>query len=176
VKRQSSQNEDPEQIGVDPSEIDAVEPARTPHFTKGYWDRTLNHLNILDSPKVLKLLFHRKRVPRGIESSIHKAAARAGRRVSVYVRGAAVYICDRDKGESSRSQPTRADIKCEVCGLPISPKPGTSKQYVHAGTKHKKSKCQKVLRYAREHGISVDEAKQRRRYRQRLASRGSSDK
>jgi hypothetical protein len=44
----------------------------------------------------------------------------------------------------------------------IDPKPGTSEQYVCAGTKKKKSECQKVWRYAREHGVSIEQAKQRR--------------
>ena len=172
----STQTEDPEQISADPSELDAVNAARTPRFTKGYWDRTLNHLEILESPKILKLLFHRRRVPRGIESSIHKAAARAGRRVSVYVRGPAVYICDRDKRESTRRHPTRSEIHCAVCGKLITPKPGAGKQYVCAGTKKNKSECQKIWRYSREHGISIEEAKLRHHRPRGRARRGSSHK
>lgn len=175
MRHHSTQDEDPEQIGVDPSELDAVNAARTPRFTKGYWDRTLNHLAILESPKILKLLFHRSSAPRGIESSIHKAAARAGRRVSVYLRGSAVYICARETRASTRRSPAPSEIHCAVCNKAITPKPGTGKQYVCAGTKKKKSECQKKWRYAQAHGISIEQAKQRHRPRRRVR-RGLSPK
>ena len=166
MRHHSTQGEDPEQIGVDPSELGAVNAAHAPNFTKGYWDRTLNHLAIL-RPKDLKLLFRRRRVPRGIESSIHKAAARAGRRVSVYVRGPAVYIRDRAERQSTRPAPeaSHAENRCAVCKKLITPKPGAGKQYVCSGTKKKKSECQKTWRYKQENGVSIEEAKQHRRRR-----------
>jgi hypothetical protein len=52
-----------------------------------------------------------------------------------------------------------------VCKKIIKPRPGTSKQYVHAGEGNKKSECQKTARYAREHRITIAEAKARRRRR-----------
>jgi hypothetical protein len=83
-------------------------------------------------------------------------------RVSVFVRPTAVYICK--SGPRDIFLPTKAHSRnqCLVCGAPIYPKPGTGKQFVCAGTKKKKSECQKVLRYSREHGISIERARQLR--------------
>ena len=112
--------------------------------------------------KVVKLTFPSGRVPRGVETSIYAAAGRKRMRVSAFVRGAVLYISDNPCPESKHNRPVLLPIRCEVCGGVIDPKPGTSEQYVCAGTKRKKSECQKVRRYAREHGISIEQAKQRR--------------
>ena len=90
------------------------------------------------------------------------------------MRGSAVYIRDRERRESTRRNPTPSEIYCAVCKKAIAPQPGTGKQFVCAGTKKKKSECQKKWRYAQEHGISIEEAKQR--HRPRRVRRGLSPK
>jgi len=59
--------------------------------------------------------------------------------------------------------PDPRKIRCEVCEKVIDRAGGTARQYVHAGEDNKKSECQKTARYAREHGITIAEAKERRR-------------
>ncbi len=155
MKRQSSYDSEPERSVVDRSEIQAV---HTPRITKGYWDSSVRHLHLLRPDQALKLLFHNGQAPLGVRSSIHMAAARAGLRVSVKVSGALVYmwkVGTRDVTDTALSRPA---IKCRVCGKLIPPLPGTSKQFVCAGVEGRKSRCQKIRRYAREHGISISEA------------------
>ena len=159
MRRQRSHHEEPEWIVADRSEIDALE---APRFSRGYWSRILNFLKILTPEKVVKVPFSSGTVPRGLESSIYAAAARKRMRVSVFVRGAVLYICDNSGPERTQSFPAPHHTHCQVCNAVIDPKPGTSEQYVCAGTKKKKSECQKVWRYAREHGVSIERAKQRR--------------
>jgi hypothetical protein len=90
------------------------------------------------------------------------AAARAGLRVSVKVSGAVVYMWKVGTREVTDTALSRPAIKCKVCGKLIPPLPGTSKQFVCSGVEGQKSECQKTRRYAREHGISIIEAKARR--------------
>ncbi len=143
---------------MDRSEIEAEE---TPHFSKGYWSRTLDYLKILTPEQAMKLHFS-SGVPIGIESSIYSAATRKRLPVSVYVRGPAVYICNNPEPAIKRVLSFPRQIHCRVCHAQIDPRLGTGKQYVCAGTKKKKSECQKIWRYRREHGISIEEAKQSR--------------
>ncbi len=109
---------------------------------------------------MLKLPFHPGRVPKFVEKSIYAAAARKGMQVSVHVRAAAVYICNDSPLEIKASAPAQSETRCEVCHAVICIKPGTGKQYVCAGFR-KKTECQKILRYSREFGISIEEAKRR---------------
>lgn len=67
------------------------------------------------------------------------------------------------------SPASRSPIYCEVCGKPINPLPGTSKQFVCGGDEGRKSRCQKIRRYARERGISIDEARARWQRKEALA-------
>jgi hypothetical protein len=90
------------------------------------------------------------------------AAARSGVRVGVKVTGAVVYLWKVGTRVSTATPSSRPAIKCEVCGKPIPPVPGTSKQFVCGGVEGRKSECQKIRRYFREHGISIVEAKARR--------------
>ena len=154
---------------ADRSEIGASEAFR---FSRGYWSRILNFLKILGPDKVVKLTFHSGRVPHGVESSIYAAAGRKRMRVSAFVRGAVLYISDNSFPESKHNTPVALPIRCEVCSGVIDPKPGTSEQYVCAGTKRKKSECQKVRRYAREHGVSIEQAKQMRSARYEAIRQG----
>lgn len=121
----------------------------------------LNFLKILPPEKALKLLFPNGRMPRGVESSIYAAATRKRMRVRVYVRDPAVYICDNSDPER-RWNLVSFKARCQVCKAAIEHKPGAGKQYVCAGTKKKKSECQKIWRYSREHGIPVEQAIRRR--------------
>jgi hypothetical protein len=155
VKHQSRYESEPERSVADRSEIHAV---HAPHITKGYWDSSIRHLYLLSPNQVLKFFFHSGQAPLGVRSSIHTAAARAGVRVSVKVRGALVYMWKVGTRASTATPPSRPAIMCEVCGKPIPPLPGTSKQFVCGGVEGRKSRCQKVRRRAREHGISISEA------------------
>lgn len=107
------------------------------------------------------LVFRSSQAPRGVRTSIHAAAARAGLRVSVKVSGTVVYLWKVGTRPSTATPPSRPAIKCEVCGKLIDPVPGTSKQFVCGGVEGRKSRCQKIRRYAREHGISIEEARAR---------------
>jgi hypothetical protein len=66
------------------------------------------------------------------------------------------------KRERGASRSSSAALECEACGKRIEPRSGTSKQYVCAGKDGQISECQKIRRYAREHGISVAEVAARR--------------
>ena len=158
MRRQGSRHEDPEWTVADRS---AIESAGTPHFSRGYWGRTLNYLKLLPADKAVKIPFPGG-VPRGVESSICSAAERKRMRVSVFVRPAAVYICRSGRPARDLTPSNPSQNHCQVCGALIDPKPGAGKQYVCAGTRKKKSECQKDLRYSREHGIPVEQARQRR--------------
>ncbi len=129
-----------------------------PHITKGYWDSSMRHLLLLGPNQMLKFFFHSGQAPIGVRSSIHTAAARAGLRVSVKVSGAVVYLWKVGTRVSTATPSSRPAFKCEVCGKPIPPVPGTSKQFVCGGVEGRKSECQRKRRYAREHGISISEA------------------
>ncbi len=146
---------EPERSVVDLSEIEAV---NEPRITKGYWDSAVRHLLLLSSGQALKLMFHDGQAPSGIRSSIHSAAARAGVRVGVKVRGAIVYMWKVGTRPVARPAPPRPPIRCEVCGKPINRRLGTSRQFVCAGNNGQKSRCQKVWRYAREHDVPISEA------------------
>jgi hypothetical protein len=149
------QESEPERSVADRSEVHAV---HAPHITKGYWDSSIRHLHLLSPNQVLKFFFHSGQAPNGVRSSIHIAAARAGIRVSVKVRGAVVYLWKTGTRESTATHLRRQAIVCEVCKKAIIPLPGTSKQFVCGGVEGRKSRCQKIRRHAREHGISISEA------------------
>jgi hypothetical protein len=158
VKRQSKHGSEPEEFIILRSEIEA---ASAPRISKGYWDSSVRHLLLLRPDQVLMLVFRSNQAPRGVRSSIHAAAARAGVRVSVKVSGAVVYLWKVGTRVSTATPSSRPAIKCEVCGKLIPPVPGTSKQFVCGGVEARKSRCQKIRRSARERGISIDEAKAR---------------
>jgi hypothetical protein len=65
-----------------------MKAASAPRISKGYWDASVRHLLLLRPDQVLMLVFRNTQAPRGVRSSIHTAAARAGLRVSVKVSGA----------------------------------------------------------------------------------------
>lgn len=158
MTRRPKYESEPERSVVDLSETEAVSEQR---ITKGYWDSAVRHLFLLSPGQALKFMFHNGHVPSGIRSSIRSAAVRAGLRVSVKVNGSVVYLWKVGTRPSIASSSSRPPIHCEVCGKPISRLPGTSKQFVCSGGEERKSECQKVWRYAREHGVTVEEAKQR---------------
>ncbi len=80
------------------------------------------HLHLLGPNQVLKFFFHSGQAPLGVRSSIHTAAARAGVRVSVKVRGAVVYMWKTGTRESTAIHLRRPAIVCEVCGKAIVPR------------------------------------------------------
>ena len=103
-------------------------------------------------------MFDDGQVPSGIRSSIHSAAARAGVRVGVKVTGSIVYMWKIGTRQASSRKAPCPPIKCEVCGKLINRRTGTSRQFVCAGNDGQQSQCQKVWRYAREHGVPISEA------------------
>lgn len=158
MKRQSKHDSEPERSVIELSEIQAV---HGPRITKGYWDSSVRHLLLLGPNQGLKFMFHDGPAPKEIRSSIHSAAVRAGVRVGVKVSGPLVYLWKVGTRERSPKPPSRPPITCEVCGKPITPRRGTSKQIVCAGIGRQKSRCQKIRRDSREHGISIEEARAR---------------
>ena len=158
MKRQLKQGSDPEEFIILRSEMKADS---APRISKGYWDSSVRHLLLLRPDQVLMLVFRSSQSPRGVRSSVHTAAARVGLRVSVRVSGSVVYLWKVGTRPSTATSSPRPAIQCEVCGKLIPPVPGTTKQFVCAGVEGRKSRCQKIRRYAREHGISIEEAKAR---------------
>ena len=140
-----------------------IPPARPLNLGKGYWDSVVHRVTKIGKDQALELFFSGGRSPIGIKSSIHKAAARVGKRLAILIRGAKAYVWITGDQDPKRSSPPREPILCKVCGKPIvRPRYGGSKQVVHAGKGNRKSECQKTWRYARTHNISVAEAKERR--------------
>lgn len=137
----------------------AIPAARAPNVEKGYWDSKINHMVLLEGTAVMRLSSPGYECISSMRSSIHAAAARAGLRVRVKIRGSCIYawiVGERDEG---RTHPPRAPIHCGVCGREIArPNTGASKQFVCAGNGRQKSDCQKVRRYSQKHGISIAEA------------------
>jgi hypothetical protein len=170
VKLQARENE-PYRDVVDESEIDAIPQKR---LSKGYWASAVEHADLLPPHKALRLFFQAGRLPRGVEASIHSAAAEAGIPVSVHVRGAIVYV--RKTGERTKRRApvtvenTTAEERCKVCNKSVAKKPGVYKQVVCSGNGKEKSDCQKIWRYKQAHpGMTVEEAKvhYHRRHRKR---------
>jgi hypothetical protein len=101
-----------------------------------------------------------------MKSSIHTAAKRAGVRLRVVIREPRIYAWIPGKRPVIINRPNRVPVLCEVCGEEIDrPEVGASKQFVCAGKGNKKSRCQKVRRYAFAHGLPISEAA--KRFRQR---------
>ena len=162
MKHQSRHKSEPDRVAGDRSELHAV---HEPHITKGYWDSSIRHLQLLGPNQLLKFFFYSDQAALRVRSSIHSAAARAGVRVSVKVRGAVVLVWKTGTRDSTATYLPRPAIACEVCKEALVPRPGTTKQFVCGGKGNQKSKCQKVRRCAR--GISIEEAAARLRLRAR---------
>ncbi len=140
----------------------AIPAARALNVEKGYWDSKIQHMVLLEGAEAMQVSSPGYECISSMRSAIHAAAARAGLRVHVEIRGLCIYawiVGERDEG---RTHPPRAPIHCEVCGREIvRPNTGGSKQFVCGGTGRQKSDCQKVRRYSRKHGISIAEAIER---------------
>jgi hypothetical protein len=140
-----------------------IPAARPLHLDKGHWDSVVNSLNEAPKDEVMELFLAGGRAPHSIKSSVHRAALRAGKRVAILIRDLKVYAWITGDRDPKRSSPSREALTCPACDKPITrPKHGGTRQVVHAGEGNKKSECQKTARYAREHGITIAEAKERR--------------
>jgi len=107
--------------------------------------------------------------PYGFRSSIHTAARRAGIRISVAANGPLVRVWRADAPKPGERLPEKPDLHCKVCGKKILPKPGATRQLVHAG-KGNKSECQKIWRSSQAHPeLTIEEAKARYYRRHRRA-------
>ena len=135
-------------------------------FSKGYWDRVVNRLAYLEADDALELVFSPDESITSMKSSIHTAAKRAGVRLRVVIREPRIYAWIPGKRREIINRPKRAPVLCEVCGEEIDrPEVGASKQFVCAGKGNKKSRCQKIRRYAFAHGLPISEAAKRFRLR-----------
>ena len=135
-------------------------------FSKGYWDRVVNRLSHLEVDDVLELSFSPDDSISSMKSAIHTAAKRAGVRLRVVIREPRIYAWIPGKRPVIIRRSKRAPVLCEVCGEEIDrPEVGASKQFVCAGRGNKKSRCQKVRRYAFAHGLPISEAAKRFRRR-----------
>jgi hypothetical protein len=150
---------EPEERVIDRSAIPA---ARATSAEKGYWDSKINHLALLKETQALEISFPGCDHASSMKSAIHAAAARAGLRVNVRVRGSRIYAWIAGRRDQGRTHPPRAPIQCEVCGREIvRPTTGGSKQFVCAGTGQQMSDCQKIRRCSKKEDISIAEAIER---------------
>jgi hypothetical protein len=80
-------------------------PPRPPIMRKGFWDSVIRDVIPLKAGKVLKVTFAREYFVQGMESSAHKAAARAGIAISAASRDQSMYlwVVDRTKTERRKS-------------------------------------------------------------------------
>ena len=143
-----------------------IPAAHRASFGKGYWDRVVNRLSYLETDEALELSFRPDESTAGAKSAIHTAAKRAGVRLRVVIREPRIYAWIPGKRPVIIRRSKRAPVLCEVCGEEIDrPEVGASKQFVCAGRGNKKSRCQKVRRYAFAHGLPISEAAKRFRRR-----------
>jgi hypothetical protein len=139
-----------------------IPAARPLNLNKGYWDSVIRRAAEIGKDQALELFFSGGRSPISLKSSIHRAAARMGKRLAILIRGAKAYVWITGDQAPTRSNPSREPLKCLVCGKPIvRPKFGGGRQIVHASKGNKKSECQKVRRYAKAHDVSIAVAKER---------------
>jgi hypothetical protein len=73
-------------------------PPRPPFMRKGYWDSVIRDVAPLEGDKVLRLKFSDGYDVEGMTSSARKAAARAGIKVSIAVRGNLMYLWVAGRG------------------------------------------------------------------------------
>lgn len=147
---------EPEERVIDRSAIPTID---APVIAKGYWDSAIQHLGLLDHDQALEISLHGYQCAASMRSSFHAAAARAGLRISVFIRGSCIYAWIVGARVGSQTRLQRGPIHCEVCGREIiRPKTGGSKQFVCAGNGLLKSTCQKIRRYSQIHRITIAEA------------------
>ncbi len=136
-----------------------IPPPCPPNVDKGYWDAVVCRLALLHEDEALRISFPGDQITSSMKSSLFTAAARAGWRVKILVRGACLYAWLNGKRDRKRYLPTRPSFPCEVCGREIvPPKSGASRQYVCGFEAGRASRCQRVRRYAREKGMTIAEA------------------
>jgi hypothetical protein len=136
-----------------------IPPPCPPNVDKGYWDAVVSRLALLTEDEALQISFPGDQITSSMKSSLFTAAARAGRRVTILVRGAYLYAWLSGERERKRYLPPRPPFVCEVCGrVIVPPKSGASRQYVCGLVAGRASRCQRVRRYAKENGVTVREA------------------
>ncbi|MCX6621190.1 MAG: hypothetical protein NTY38_08930 [Acidobacteria bacterium] len=75
---------------------------------KGFWDSVIRDVIPLAAGKVLKVTFAHEYFVQGMESSAHKAAARAGIAISAASRDHSMYLWVVDRTKAGRRKPTSA--------------------------------------------------------------------
>ena len=98
-----------------------IPPPCPPNVDKGYWDAMVRRLAILHEDEALRISFPGDQVTSSMKSSLFTAAGRAGRRVTILVRGACLYAWLCGEREPKRYLPPRPSFPCEVCGREIIP-------------------------------------------------------
>jgi hypothetical protein len=161
---------EPEREVVLQSEIPPPKPISLP---KRFWDSVVRHLALLDSREALKLTTPEGDSTMSMKSSIATAAARAGVRVKIVIRGAQLHVWQVGVRPRKRYRPPRAPFPCAVCQKPVIPhRSGAGNQKVCSGPGRRKSECQNILRCARVNGITIPEAAERiRAHRAKMAAR-----
>lgn len=139
-----------------------IPPLPLTHLEPRFWDSVVGHLKLLKADEVLQVEFRSRNFHPRMTSSVHLAAARAGLKVSVLIRGTSFYISIAGRRAQKRASTPRQSITCAVCAKTvIKPRTGGSRQEVCAGEGGRKSRCQEVRDYARKHRIPVAQAKSR---------------
>lgn len=138
------------------SEIPTKVPLQPP---KGYWDSVLRHLELLGPDDALEITLRDEQDTASMKSSLWSAARRHGVRLRTLTRKEKMYVWIAHRDCPTEARQRRTPIECEVCRRTIiPPRTGASRQFVCAGIGNRKSRCQKIRRYAREHDISIEEA------------------
>ncbi len=135
-----------------------IPPAYSPNVEKGYWDAVVRRLALLTNEEALQLSLAGERITMSMKSSLATAAGRAGRRVTILVRGDCVYAWISGECEKRRHRPPRPSFNCEVCGrVIVPPKSGASIQYVCSGA-GPRNWCRRVRRFAQVKGMTIRDA------------------
>lgn len=138
-----------------------IPPPCPPNVDKGYWDAVVRRLALLTEDEALRLSFPGDQITSSMKSSLFTAAGRAGRRVKILVRGACLHAWINGERDQKRYRAPRPSFVCEVCGRMIKPpRSGASVQFVCGRVAGRASRCQRVRRYAKQHGVTVREADQ----------------
>ena len=151
---------EPKQRVVKRSEIPASAPL---NVQKGFWEAVIQRLILLRTDEALEISIGANQSIASVRSAIHAAADRLGIRITSEIRGLRLYVWAVGEPRVAKRQ-SRKPVTCKVCGKAIiRPPTGGSRQFVCAGSGNRKSECQKLWRFARDHGLSVPEAIERQR-------------
>ena len=97
-----------------------IPPACPPNVDKGYWDAVVCRLALLAETEALRIAFRGDQITSSMKSSLFTAASRAGRKVTILVRGACLFAWL--SVNARRSDITRRDRRsfARCAGAPLS--------------------------------------------------------